>query len=86
MKINYRSYSIHVTPLTAKSSLFAISSMKPLTPRLLPVADAGVVGMLYSACKQSGVICVSQMAGTAARLERVRLDLRGRLTISNAGV
>ena len=61
--------------LTSKSSWLGISLMKPLTARLLPVADAGVVGMLYKACKHSGVICWSQAAGTEARRERRLLEV-----------
>ena len=83
--VNIRSPSRRSLALTVRSSAFGISSMKPETARLLPVAVAEVVGMLYSAWRHSGVIWVSQEAGTAARLERRRLDVRGRSTILNIG-
>ena len=70
--------------LTERSALLGISSMKPLTPRLFPEADAAVVGMLYSCCRHEGVICVLQDASTA-RFERVRFPTRGRSTTLKMG-
>ncbi len=66
--------------LTRRSCWLANCSMNPLTPSVLVVTCAGVVGIPYSACRQAGVVVVAQDAGTASEVTlsaRACTPLRG---------